>query len=93
MEDFEFEWDDDKATSNLGKHGVGFEEGATIFNDPLIATISDPDHSEEEDRFISIGTSVQNRLLVIVHTFREERIRLISCRKATNAERKLYENQ
>jgi hypothetical protein len=92
MEDFEFEWDDEKAISNLDKHGVGFEEGATIFNDPLVATISDPDHSEDEERFISIGTSVQNRLLVIVHTFREERIRLISCRKATNAERKLYEN-
>jgi hypothetical protein len=93
MEDFEFEWDDDKAQSNQVKHGVSFEEGATIFNDPLIATISDPDHSEDEERFISIGTSVQNRLLVIVHTFREERIRLISCRKATNTERKFYENQ
>ncbi|MBI5935286.1 MAG: BrnT family toxin [Chloroflexi bacterium] len=93
MEDFEFEWDDDKAIGNFDKHGVGFEEGATIFNDPLIATIFDPDHSENEERFISLGISVQNRLLVVVHTFREERIRLISCRKATNAERKLYENQ
>ncbi|MEW6031080.1 MAG: BrnT family toxin [Chloroflexota bacterium] len=92
MEDLEFEWDDDKARSNLAKHDVGFEEGTTIFNDPLIATIFDPDHSEDEERFVSIGISVQGRLLVVVHTFREERIRLISCRKATTAERKTYEN-
>jgi uncharacterized protein len=73
------------------KHDVSFEEGATIFNDPLIATISDPDHSKEEERYISIGISMQARLLVVVHTEREERIRLISCRKATSAERKTYE--
>ncbi len=93
MEDFEFEWDDDKAQSNQNKHGVSFEEAATILNDPMIASVFDPDHSEDEERFISIGLSVQNHLLVVVHTFREERIRLISCRKATNAERKVYENQ
>ena len=91
MENPEFEWDDEKAISNLKKHGVHFEEAATIFNDPLIATISDPDHSKNEDRYISIGISVQGRLLVVVHTEREERIRLISCRKATSAERKSYE--
>ena len=91
MENVEFEWDDDKAKSNLDKHGVSFEEGATIFNDPRIATIDDPDHSKAEDRFVSIGTSIQNRLLVVVHAFREERIRSISCRKATNTERKAYE--
>jgi uncharacterized DUF497 family protein len=93
MEDVEFEWDDEKATSNLKKHGVSFEEGATIFNDPEIATIFDPDHSKDEERYISIGTSIQGNLLVIVHTEREERIRLISCRKATNTERKVYENK
>ncbi len=91
MEDVEFEWDDEKAASNLKKHGVSFEEGATTFNDSGIATIFDPDHLEDEQRYISIGTSIQRRLLVIVHTAREERIRLISCRKATNAERKAYE--
>jgi len=91
MEDFEFEWDDEKAEDNLEKHGVSFEEGATIFNDPLIATVFDPDHSEDEERYISIGTSVQEHLLVVVHTERDERIRLISCRKATNMERKTYE--
>ena len=93
MEDVEFEWDDMKADSNLNKHGVSFEEGATIFNDPEIATIFDPDHSKDEERYISIGTSIQGNLLVIVHTEREDRIRLISCRKATNTERKTYENK
>ncbi len=91
MDNPEFEWDDEKADSNLNKHGVTFDEGATIFNDPMIATITDPDHSKSEERFISIGISVQGRLLVVVHTEREERIRLISCRKATSAERKYYE--
>jgi len=93
MEDVEFEWDDEKAVRNLEKHGVGFEEGATIFHDPLIATVFDPDHSKGEERFVSIGISVHSRLLVVVHTFREERIRLISCRKAAITERKIYENQ
>ena len=72
MEDIEFEWDDEKAGSNLKKHGVSFEEGATIFNDPEIATIFDPDHSKDEERYISIGTSIRGNLLVIVHTEREE---------------------
>ncbi|MEW6083841.1 MAG: BrnT family toxin [Chloroflexota bacterium] len=88
----EFEWDDEKAKDNMSKHGVSFEEGATIFNDPMIATVFDPDHSKREERYISMGVSAQGRLLVVVHTEREERIRLISCRKATNAERKAYEN-
>ena len=88
-----FEWNEKKAHVNLKKHGVSFEEGATIFNDPEIATIFDPDHSKDEERYISIGTSIQGNLLVIVHTECEERIRLISCRKATNTERKVYENK
>jgi len=91
METPEFEWDDEKASSNLKKHDVSFEEGATIFNDPLLATIVDPDHSEHEERYISMGISVQGRLLVVIHTERDERIRLIGCRKATNIERKTYE--
>lgn len=92
MENSEFEWDDEKAQSNLKKHGVSFDEAATIFNDPRIATISDPDHSEDEERYVSIGRSVIMRLLSVIHTFRKERIRLISARKATNAEKKDYEN-
>jgi hypothetical protein len=91
MENSEFAWDDEKAESNLKKHGVGFEEGATIFNDPGVVTISDPDHSEDEDRYISIGKSVTRRLLTVVHAYRKERIRLISVRKATKAERNYYE--
>jgi uncharacterized DUF497 family protein len=92
MENSEFEWDDEKAKSNLKKHGVSFDEAATIFNDPRIATISDPDHSEDEERYVSIGMSVIMRLLSVIHTFRKERIRLISARKATKAEKKNYEN-
>ncbi len=92
MRDSEFEWDDEKAKSNLKKHGVSFEEGATIFNDPKLATISDPDHSEGEERFVSIGVSVVRRLLTVIHAYRTERVRLISARKATKAEKKNYEN-
>jgi uncharacterized protein len=91
METPEFEWDEEKAVGNLKKHDVSFEEGATIFNDPRIATISDPIHSKDEERFVSIGISIQRHLLVVVHTERNERIRLISCRKATSGERKRYE--
>jgi len=93
MDDFEFEWDDIKAANNLEKHGVSFEEGATIFNDPKIATILDPDRSVDEERYVSIGVSAQKALLVVIHTYREERIRLISCRKATKSERKSYEDK
>jgi len=92
MQNSEFEWDDGKATSNIRKHGISFEEGVTIFNDPGIATISDPDYSEDEERFISIGKSVIRRLLTVIHTYRKERIRLISVRKATKTEKKNYEN-
>jgi uncharacterized DUF497 family protein len=92
MKNSEFEWDDNKARSNLKKHGVSFEEAATIFNDPKIATISDPDHSEDEERFVSLGMSLIRRLLSVIHTEREARIRLISARKATKTERKTYEN-
>ena len=92
MTNSEFEWDEEKAQSNLKKHGVSFEEAATIFNDPKIATISDPDHSEDEERYVSLGKSIILRLLSVVHTYRKERIRLISARKATKAEKKTYEN-
>lgn len=74
MENAEFEWDDEKAQGNLKKHGISFEEAATIFNDPRIATISDPDHSEDEERYVSIGMSVIMRLLSVIHTFRKETV-------------------
>ena len=92
MENFEFEWDDEKAISNLRKHRVSFDEAATIFNNPRISTISDPDHSEAEERYISLGKSILMRLLSVVHSYRKERIRLISARKATKSEKKTYEN-
>jgi len=92
MKTSEFEWDDEKAQSNIKKHGVTFDEAATIFNDPRLATISDPDHSDGEERFVSIGMSVIMRLLSVIHTFRKDRNRLISARKATKAEKENYEN-
>jgi hypothetical protein len=87
----QYEWDEDKARANLRKHQVSFQEGATVFNDLLIATLPDPDHSDDERRYIAIGCSVRGRILVVVFTEREDKIRLISCRKATPVERKAYE--
>jgi hypothetical protein len=87
-----FEWDAVKAQSNLEKHGVSFAEAPTVFGDPLEVTIQDPDHSEGEARFLSLGQSERNRLLVAAYTEREGRIRLISAREAQPRERKAYES-
>ena len=86
-----FEWDAAKAASNLAKHGVRFEEVATVFGDPLSVTIFDPAHSQAEDRFIILGRSHLDKLLVVVHTERGDNIRIISARQASRAERKQYE--
>ena len=86
-----FEWDRAKARFNLSKHGVSFEEAATMFGDPLSLTISDPGHSEEEDRFVTMGVSSKLRTIVVVHTDRGGHIRIISARLATTRERKEYE--
>jgi uncharacterized DUF497 family protein len=88
----EFEWDNRKATANLAKHGVAFTEAATVFGDPLSLTYTDPDHSDDEERFITIGTSKQGRLLIVAHTDRDDRIRIISARKVVPKERRLYES-
>lgn len=88
-----FEWDPDKADENEGKHGVSFPEAATIFGDPLSVTMADPDHSVGEARFLTIGMSHQQRLLVVAHADRDDAIRLISARAATRAERKTYEEE
>jgi uncharacterized DUF497 family protein len=88
-----FEWDPAKDASNHEKHGVSFDEASTVFSDPLSFTILDPDHSEDEFRFLTLGTSVQNRLIVVIHTDRAEAIRLISARVATPRERRNYEHQ
>lgn len=89
----EFEWDKNKAASNLLKHGVSFEEARTVFDDPLYIDFYDPDHSYDEHRYIIIGQSRQNSLLVISYTERGNVIRLISARKATHKERETYEER
>lgn len=86
-----YEWDLPKATVNLSKHGVSFDEGATVFLDPLALSGPDPDHSFDESRFITFGMSSLGRLLAVSHTFRSGVLRLISARRVTRAERKFYE--
>lgn len=88
-----FEWDEEKAKANLRKHGVSFEEAQTVFTDPFAMTIPDPDHSSSEDRFILVGESDKKRTLVVAHTERKRKIRLIGARKATRAERKKHEEE
>jgi uncharacterized DUF497 family protein len=85
------EWDEEKAEENLKKHRVGFNEAATVFADPFVVTIPDPDHSQEEQRFIDIGISEKGQLLVVIYTERGMNLRIISCRRATRPERKCYE--
>ena len=87
-----FEWDEKKADQNIRKHSVSFEEAATVFGDPFSITICDPLHSKDEDRFVILGMSNKNRLLVVVHTERGDKIRIISARKATKKEKRQYES-
>jgi uncharacterized protein len=89
----QFEWDDAKALANRGKHGVTFEEATTAFQDPFLITFFDEDHSDYEDRLISIGLSERQRLLLIIHTDRSGIIRIISTRLTTRKEREIYEYQ
>ena len=92
MSEIVFEWDAQKDASNLKKHGVSFEEAKTSFTDPFARLIPDPDHSEDEERFILLGTSIHSRLLIVSHCFRtNDTIRLISARKAEKQERIAYE--
>ncbi len=86
-----FEWNQEKAASNLSKHGVSFEEAQTVFDDPLYVDFYDPDHSYDEERYIIIGESMQGRLLLVSYTERDNVARLISAREVTRAERKAYE--
>ncbi len=86
-----FEWDEVKAKANFKKHKVSFEEGKTIFNDPFLFTFPDSGHSKNEERYINIGISVNGRILILTHTERQDKIRIISCRKATKHERRFYE--
>lgn len=86
-----FEWDEAKDLLNRQKHGIGFDEAKTVFNDPRSLTIHDAEHSDEEDRFIDVGISARDRVLVVSYMDRESNIRIISCRKATKFERKTHE--
>lgn len=86
-----FEWDDAKAQANLAKHGVSFEEAASVFGDPLALTFPDPDHSIGEKRWLTFGVSQTDRLLMVVNIERSHSIRIISARKATRHERGIYE--
>ena len=87
----EFEWDPRKAEINLRKHGVSFTEAGTVFGDDLAITVPDPDHSLNEERFITVGWSNRRRLLMVSHTDRGNRVRIISARELTKSERKDYE--
>lgn len=86
-----FEWDETKAKMNLQKHNVSFEEASTVFGDSLSITIDDPLHSLDEHRFIIVGQSIRGKILVVVHTERNNRIRIITAREATRKEKKKYE--
>ena len=86
-----FEWDEEKAKSNLKKHRVDFDEAETVFTDPFSITIHDSDHSTDEQRLVDIGSSDKGHILVVVYTERGATLRIISCRKATPSERTVYE--
>ena len=88
----EFDWDPEKADLNVKKHSISFAHASTIFGDPLSLTFSDMDHSDDEDRYITIGSSAEDILLIVSHADRHKRIRIISARKATRRERTIYEN-
>ena len=88
-----FEWDGKKAESNARKHGVAFEEASTVFGDPLGLLMPDPDHSLNEERYVALGMSSRQRLLVVAFTERPPHTHLISARRATRAERRRYEEE
>ena len=93
MQSDRFEWDDDKAEFNIMKHGVRFEKAVAVFADPFAVTFPDLDHSEDEQREITYGSTLFNEVLVVSHTTREDRTRIISARQATKAERRNYMNK
>jgi uncharacterized DUF497 family protein len=86
-----FEWDPTKAAANLKKHGISFSEAATMLSDSLGVTVPDPDHSLDEDRYITVGMSYRSRLLIVAHTERGDHVRIISARELTRTEREAYE--
>jgi uncharacterized DUF497 family protein len=86
-----FEWDEDKSRINLNKHGISFNEAKTVFEDPFSLPLDDPTHSKGETRFLIIGYSTRQRLLLVVYTERGKNIRIISARNVTRGERAIYE--
>ena len=86
-----FEWNEEKDKENFKKHKVSFKEAKTVFNDPFLMTFPDPEHSISEQRYLNIGISSKGWVLIVIHTEREGSIRIISCRKATKNERRVYE--
>jgi uncharacterized protein len=86
-----FDWDENKASRNLSKHGVSFEEAKTVFTDALYVDFYDPDHSDDEERYLIVGESNRERLLIVSYTERGDLIRLISAREVTRSEREVYE--
>ena len=91
MDDVQFTWDPGKAAANLSKHGVSFEDASTVFRNPLAKVLPDPTHSEQEHRSLIIGHSAGGRLLLVVFTETDDRIRIISARDASARERREYE--
>ena len=96
MMDYEFDWEDNKAATNLNKHGVDFKEAMTVLLDPLAMTFFDADHSHDEERWVSVGFSNMGTLLLVIHTFTARSastslVRIISARAATRQERRQYE--
>lgn len=89
----EFEWHPEKDRESQATHGVSFEEASTVFGDPFALTIADPDHSEDEKRFLTTGYSNRQRLIIVAHTDRDDRVRVISAREVTAAERRVYEEE
>ena len=85
------EWDDEKASANKRKHGVTFEQAVAVLEDPLSVTFHDPDHSLDEARFLTFGHDSAGRILMVAHTDRGDAVRLITARRATRTERKVYE--
>jgi len=89
----DFAWNSEKAARNLAKHGVSFQEAETVFGDPLGRIVTDPRHSEEEERYVLLGLSHRQRLLAVMFTERAEQVRIISARQATRRERRDYEEK
>jgi hypothetical protein len=87
-----FEWDAEKAAANFAEHGVTFEEGQTVFGDPLATTVFDTDHSDDEVRWLTTGLSAAGRIVIVWHTDRKGVIRIIGAREATPSERRTYES-